>query len=113
MKIDVGNAIVFDPGLVAETVYYIAQTALKGAEDSGLQVFVSFPVELNQKNPDEALSSDEPAVVTVVSDRSSELRAALAQRGRERVLARYTQARIAAQTYQVYQELQDQESLTR
>jgi len=34
-----------------------------------------------------------------------QLRAALAQRGRERVLARYTQARIAAQTYQVYQEL--------
>ncbi len=31
-----------------------------------------------------------------------ELRADLARRGRERVLARYTQAQIAAQTYQVY-----------
>lgn len=31
-----------------------------------------------------------------------ELRTALARRGRERVLARYTQAQIAAETYQVY-----------
>jgi glycosyltransferase involved in cell wall biosynthesis len=33
------------------------------------------------------------------------LRAELARRGRERVLARYTQARVAAQTYQVYREI--------
>ncbi len=31
-----------------------------------------------------------------------ELRADLAQRGRERVVALYTQAQIAARTYQVY-----------
>jgi len=31
------------------------------------------------------------------------LRADLAQRGRERVLARFTQAQVASQTYQVYQ----------
>ncbi|HFD39690.1 MAG TPA: glycosyltransferase family 4 protein [Anaerolineae bacterium] len=34
-----------------------------------------------------------------------ELRAALARRGRERVLAHYTQAQIAAQTYRVYRDL--------
>jgi glycosyltransferase involved in cell wall biosynthesis len=34
--------------------------------------------------------------------RSPELRADLARKGRERVLARYTQARIAEQTYEVY-----------
>ncbi|MCL7453936.1 MAG: glycosyltransferase family 4 protein [Anaerolineae bacterium] len=33
------------------------------------------------------------------------LRLELAQRGRERVLAHYTQAQVAAQTYQVYQEI--------
>jgi glycosyltransferase involved in cell wall biosynthesis len=32
-----------------------------------------------------------------------DLRADLARRGRERVLARYTQAQVAAQTYAVYQ----------
>jgi glycosyltransferase involved in cell wall biosynthesis len=37
--------------------------------------------------------------------REPDLRAELARRGRERVLARYTQAQIAAQTYQVYQKL--------
>ncbi len=35
------------------------------------------------------------------------LRAELARRGRERVLARYTQARVAAETYQVYRELME------
>lgn len=35
--------------------------------------------------------------------RDLELRADLARRGRERVLARYTQAQIATQTYRVYQ----------
>lgn len=35
---------------------------------------------------------------------SPDLRADLARRGRERVLAHYTQARIASQTYSVYQE---------
>ena len=34
-----------------------------------------------------------------------QLRDELAERGRQRVLARYTQAQIAAQTYQVYQEM--------
>jgi glycosyltransferase involved in cell wall biosynthesis len=32
-----------------------------------------------------------------------DLRAELAQRGRERILARFTQAQVASQTYQVYQ----------
>jgi len=36
---------------------------------------------------------------------SPDLRADLARRGRERVLAHYTQARIASQTYHVYQEI--------
>jgi glycosyltransferase involved in cell wall biosynthesis len=31
-----------------------------------------------------------------------DLRADLAQRGRERVLARFTQAQVASQTYRVY-----------
>jgi glycosyltransferase involved in cell wall biosynthesis len=35
----------------------------------------------------------------------ADLRAALARRGRERVLARYTQAQVAAETYQVYQSM--------
>jgi glycosyltransferase involved in cell wall biosynthesis len=34
-----------------------------------------------------------------------DLRADLARRGRQRVLDRYTQAQIAARTYQVYQEV--------
>jgi glycosyltransferase involved in cell wall biosynthesis len=33
---------------------------------------------------------------------NADLRADLARRGRERVLARFTQAQVAAQTYQVY-----------
>jgi glycosyltransferase involved in cell wall biosynthesis len=37
--------------------------------------------------------------------RDASLRADLSHRGRERVLARYTQAQIAAQTYRVYQAL--------
>jgi glycosyltransferase involved in cell wall biosynthesis len=37
--------------------------------------------------------------------KNPELRADLARRGRERVLAHYTQAQIAAQTYRVYQEV--------
>jgi glycosyltransferase involved in cell wall biosynthesis len=39
-----------------------------------------------------------------------ELRADLARRGRERVLAHYTQARVAAETYQVYRAVLDAES---
>jgi glycosyltransferase involved in cell wall biosynthesis len=35
--------------------------------------------------------------------RDPDLRADLARKGRERVLARFTQAQVAAQTYQVYQ----------
>ena len=37
--------------------------------------------------------------------RDPDLRAELARRGRERVLAHYTQAQIAAQTYQVYRQV--------
>jgi glycosyltransferase involved in cell wall biosynthesis len=44
--------------------------------------------------------------------REPDLRAELARRGRERVLARYTQAQIAAQTYQVYRKLGSGQVLT-
>jgi glycosyltransferase involved in cell wall biosynthesis len=37
--------------------------------------------------------------------RDDQLRADLARRGRARVLARYTQAQVAADTYRVYQEI--------
>jgi glycosyltransferase involved in cell wall biosynthesis len=37
--------------------------------------------------------------------RDPDLRTSLSQRGRERVLAHYTQSQIAAETYQVYQEM--------
>jgi glycosyltransferase involved in cell wall biosynthesis len=39
--------------------------------------------------------------------RDLDLRADLAQRGRERVLAHYTQAQVASQTYEVYQSVLD------
>ncbi|MDY7040905.1 MAG: glycosyltransferase [Chloroflexota bacterium] len=45
--------------------------------------------------------------------RDLSLRADLARRGRDRVLAHYTQAQVAAQTHAVYQEVLDPMSLTR
>jgi glycosyltransferase involved in cell wall biosynthesis len=41
--------------------------------------------------------------------RDPDLRAELARQGRERVLARYTQAQVAARTYEVYQVVLEQD----
>jgi len=53
---------------------------------------------------DDALALRE-AIEKIRGDK--ELRQRLAQAGRERVLERYTQAQIALETYQVYQEIKD------
>jgi len=37
--------------------------------------------------------------------RDQDLKASLAEKGRKRVLAQYTQAKVAAQTHRVYQQI--------